>query len=99
MVLSNGELLDMPRLLTSGERQRLLGLQRKAARQQLARTPGTRLSIRHRRTLDQIARLRAKTDAVAVRVECLDPLAVSPAAEKASIDAYATSSVRGLLEK
>jgi IS605 OrfB family transposase len=60
MVLSNGEMLDMPRLLTSGERQRLLGLERKAARQQLARTPGTRLSVRHRRTLDQIARLRAK---------------------------------------
>jgi len=60
MALSNGEMLDMPRLLTSGERQRLLGLERKAARQQLARTPGTRLSVRHRRTLDQIARLRAK---------------------------------------
>jgi putative transposase len=60
MALSNGDVLDMPRLLTSGERQRLLGLERKAARQQLARTPDTPLSARHRRTLDQIARLRAK---------------------------------------
>jgi len=60
MALSNGEMLDMPRLLTPGERQRLLGLERKAARQQLVRTPGTPLSARHRRTLDQIARLRAK---------------------------------------
>jgi putative transposase len=60
MALSNGEMLDMPRLLISGERQRLLGLERKAARQQLARRPGARLSIRHRRTLDQVARLRAK---------------------------------------
>jgi putative transposase len=60
MALSNGQMLDMPRLLTPGERQRLLGLERKAARQQLARTPGTPLSVRHRRTLDQIARLRAK---------------------------------------
>jgi putative transposase len=60
MALSNGEMLDMPRLLTPGERQRLLGLERKAARQQLARTPGARLSARHLRTLDQIARLRAK---------------------------------------
>ena len=60
MALSNGEMLDMLRLLSPGERQRLLGLERKAARQQLARTPGTPLSVRHRRTLDQIARLRAK---------------------------------------
>jgi putative transposase len=60
MALSNGEMLDMPRLLTSGERQRLQGLERKAARQQLARTPGAPLSRRHRHLLDQIARLRAK---------------------------------------
>jgi putative transposase len=60
MALSNGEMLDMPSLLTVGEQQRLLGLERKAARQQLARRPGTPLSARHRRTLDQIAGLRAK---------------------------------------
>ena len=36
------------------------------------------------------------TDEVAVMVECLEPLVVSPAAEKASIDAYATSWARGL---
>jgi putative transposase len=60
MALSNGEMLDMPRLLTSGEERRLLGLERKAARQQLAHSPGTPMSARHRRTLDQIAGLRAK---------------------------------------
>jgi putative transposase len=60
MALSNGEMLDMPRLLTSGEEQRLLGLERKAARQRLAHRPGTPVSARHRRTLDQIAGLRAK---------------------------------------
>jgi putative transposase len=60
MALSNGEMLDMPRLLTSGEEQRMLGLERKAARQQLAHRPGTPMSARHRRTLDQITGLRAK---------------------------------------
>jgi putative transposase len=60
MALSNGEMLDMPRLLTSGEERRLLGLERKAARQQLAHRPGTPMSARQRRTLDQIAGLRAK---------------------------------------
>jgi putative transposase len=60
MALSNGEMLDMPSLLTVGEQQRLLGLERKAARQQLARRPGTPMSARHRRTLDQIAGLRAR---------------------------------------
>jgi putative transposase len=60
MALSNGKMLDMPSLLTAGEQQRLLGLERKAARQQLARRPGTPMSARHRRTLDQIAGLRAK---------------------------------------
>jgi putative transposase len=52
MALSNGEMLDMPRLLTSGEERRLLGLERKAARQQLAHRPGTPMSARQRRTLD-----------------------------------------------
>jgi putative transposase len=60
MALSNGEMLDMPRLLTSGEERRLLGLERKAARQQLAHRPGMPMSARHRRTLDQIAGLQAK---------------------------------------
>jgi homogentisate 1,2-dioxygenase len=36
------------------------------------------------------------TDEVEVMVECVKPLVVSPAAEKASIDAYATSWARGL---
>jgi putative transposase len=60
MALSNGEMLVMPRLLTSGEEQRLLGLERKAARQQLAHMPGTPMSARQRRTLHQIAGLRAE---------------------------------------
>ena len=60
MALSNGAMLDMPRLLTPGEERRLLGLERKAARQQLARGPDTPMSGRHRRTIQQIAWLRAK---------------------------------------
>jgi putative transposase len=60
MALSNGRMIDMPHLLTSGEQRRLLGLERKAARQQLARKAGVPISKRHRRTLDQIAGLRAK---------------------------------------
>jgi hypothetical protein len=36
------------------------------------------------------------TDEVAVMIECLEPLDVSPEAEKASIEAYATSWARGL---
>jgi homogentisate 1,2-dioxygenase len=36
------------------------------------------------------------TDEVAVMIECLEPLVVSPEAEKASIAAYATSWARGL---
>ena len=36
------------------------------------------------------------TDEVAVMVECVEPLVVSPEAEKASIEAYATSWARGL---
>ncbi len=60
MALSNGAVLDMPTLLTEGETRRLLGLQRKAARQQLMHKPGAPMSNRHRRTLDQIAGLRAR---------------------------------------
>jgi homogentisate 1,2-dioxygenase len=36
------------------------------------------------------------TDEVAVMVECQQPLTVSPEAEKASVEAYATSWARGL---
>src|SRR6266508_779852 len=66
MALSTGELLDMPRLLSYGEEQRLLGLERKAARQQLAfqqrlsREPAASRSKRQRRTYQQIAGLRAR---------------------------------------
>jgi putative transposase len=66
MALSTGELLDMPRLLSYGEERRLLGLERKAARQQLAyqqrlsRDPSTSRSKRQRRTYLQIAGLRAR---------------------------------------
>jgi putative transposase len=66
MALSTGELIDMPRLLSHGEEQRLLGLERKAARQQLAfqqrksREPAASRSKRQRRTYQQIAGLRAR---------------------------------------
>jgi len=57
----------MPALLTLGEQRRLLGLERKAARQQLARKRGRNprqikppISRRHRRTVVQIAALRAR---------------------------------------
>lgn len=60
MALSNGAMLDMPTLLTEGETRRLLGLQHKAARQQLMHKPGAPMSNRQRRTLGQIAALRAR---------------------------------------
>ncbi|MEQ4722175.1 transposase [Nonomuraea sp. B19D2] len=46
--------------LTDGEQQRLLRLERKAARQKRAAKPGQPTSNRLKRTYDQIARLRAK---------------------------------------
>jgi putative transposase len=67
LALSDGRALDMPSLLTPGEQRRLLGLERKAARQQLARKqsrnpskPKPPMSSRHRRTAAQIAALRAR---------------------------------------
>ena len=42
------------------------------------------------------AAAKVMTDEVAVMIECLEPLTVSPDAEKASIAAYATSWARGL---
>jgi homogentisate 1,2-dioxygenase len=42
------------------------------------------------------AAAKEMTDEVAVMIECLEPLQVSPEAEKASIDTYATSWARGL---
>jgi putative transposase len=67
LALSDGHAFEMPSLLTIGEQRRLLELQRKAARQQLARersrNPGkfkTPMSRRHRRTAGQIAALRAR---------------------------------------
>lgn len=42
------------------------------------------------------AATKEMTDEVAVMIECLEPLTVSPEAEKASIPAYATSWARGL---
>jgi IS605 OrfB family transposase len=66
MALSTGELIDMPRLLSHGEEQRLLGLERKAARQRLAfehrlsREPAASRSKRQHRTYQQIAGLRAR---------------------------------------
>jgi putative transposase len=66
MALSDGEMRDMRRLLTPGEQRRLLGLERKASRQQLAlkqrrvRDPSAQVSNRQRRTYEQIATLRAR---------------------------------------
>ena len=66
MALSNGEMLDMRSLLTPGEERRLRGLERKAARQQLANKyqrasdPTAPISKRQSRTYRQIAALRAR---------------------------------------
>jgi putative transposase len=66
MALSSGEMFDMRRLLTAGEHRRLRGLERKAARQQLAyrqrraHDPDALTSERQRRTDEQIAALRAR---------------------------------------
>jgi putative transposase len=65
MALSNGEMLDMRFLLSPGEERRLRGLERKAARQQLAnaqqdRDPSLPISKRQCRTYEQIAALRAR---------------------------------------
>jgi putative transposase len=67
LALSDGHAFDMPSLLTPGERRRLLGLERKAARQQLVRKrrsgqgkPKSSMSGRQRRTTAQIAVLRAR---------------------------------------
>jgi putative transposase len=66
MALSNGDMRDMRRLLTPGEERRLLGLERKAARQQLALKqrrfgdPNAEVSRRQRRTYEQIAVLQAR---------------------------------------
>ena len=65
LALSDGRALDMPSLLTPGERRRLLGLQRKAARQQVATRRSSNqdklkpsISSRHLQTTAQIAALR-----------------------------------------
>ena len=65
MALSTGEMLDMPSLLSPGEQRRLRGLERKAARQQLAykqraHDPHAVTSRRQRHTYEQIARLRGR---------------------------------------
>lgn len=66
LALSNGEMLDMRCLLTPGEERRLRGLERKAARQQLANKqqrasdPTAPMSKRRSRTHGQIAALRAR---------------------------------------
>ena len=65
LALSDGRALDMPSLLTPSERRRLLGLQRKAARQQVATRRSSNqdklkpsISSRHLQTTAQIAALR-----------------------------------------
>jgi putative transposase len=72
LALSDGRGMAMPSLLSPGERGRMLGLERKAARQQLARRrswgPGRLkqpMSRRHRRSAVQIAELRAARPAAA----------------------------------
>jgi putative transposase len=65
MALSTGEMMDMPSLLSSGEQRRLRGLERKAARQQLAFKQRTHdrhavTSRRQRHTYEQIAVLRSR---------------------------------------
>jgi putative transposase len=66
MALSTGEMLHMPSLLTPGEQRRLCGLERKAARQELAfkqqraHHPQAAMSKRQYRTYEQIAVLRAR---------------------------------------
>jgi putative transposase len=60
MALSDGQMLDMPRLLSPGEQRRLQGLERKATRQRLAHKPGERRSRRQERTYRQIAAIRAR---------------------------------------
>jgi putative transposase len=65
IALSTGEMLDMPSLLSSGEQRRLRGLERKAARQQLAlkqhgHDRHTVMPRRQRHTYEQIAVLRSR---------------------------------------
>jgi putative transposase len=66
MALSNGKMLEMRSLLTLGERRRLRGLERKAARQHLtykqhrADDPSAAMSKRQRRTYEQIAALQGR---------------------------------------
>ena len=64
LALSTGVFYDMPPLLTAGERRRLRGLERKAARQRIAHERAhkrhSQVSGGHRRTQDQIAELRAR---------------------------------------
>lgn len=62
MALSNGRNLDMPKLLTSGERRRLRRLELQAARRREARTrtPGAPVSNRERLAYKQIAMLRSR---------------------------------------
>ena len=60
LALSTGDKLRHKPWLTPGERERLLRLERTAARRRAARTKGEPVSNRLARTYDQIAGLRAK---------------------------------------
>lgn len=60
LTLSNGDKLRHKPWLTAGERERLLRLERTAARRRAARTKGEPISHRLARIYDQIAGLRAK---------------------------------------
>jgi putative transposase len=60
MALSDGRNLDMPELLSRGERRRLRKLELHAARQRSGRRRGVPASKRERATYRQIAALRAR---------------------------------------
>ena len=89
MALSNGQMLDMRSLLTPGEQRRLRGLERKAARQQLANKhrrasdPTAQRSKRQSRTYGQIAALRAR-QARRRETGCTRPPPTSPRATVSS---------------
>jgi putative transposase len=59
LALSDGTTREHGPWLTAGEKEHLLRLEQKSARQRTARTPGQRTSHRLARTYHQIARLRA----------------------------------------
>jgi putative transposase len=60
LVLSDGRNFDMPSLLSPGEKNRLLKLQRRLGRQRAARIAGAPITARELRTYHHIGALRAR---------------------------------------